>query len=165
MRNNIWDLVRRTTLTLITKMKNEEYTSYLIKDETAMQQLGAQLSSICSNHCILYLEGDLGAGKTTLVRGFLRALGYTEKVKSPTYTLVEHYLLNDRDIYHFDLYRLTDPSELEYIGIRDYFVKKGIFLIEWPEHGKNFLPPADITCKITIIKNERNVEIFKKKHT
>ena len=125
-----------------------------------MQELGAQLSTICSDNCIIYLEGELGAGKTTLVRGFLRALGYGGKVKSPTYNIVEHYIINNRNIYHFDLYRLTNPDELEDIGIRDYFTEKATFLIEWPERGIVFLPAANIKCRISIAKNERNVEII-----
>ena len=136
--------------------------NYLIKNETEMQQLGAELSAICDECCIIYLSGDLGAGKTTLVRGFLRKLGYQGTVKSPTYTIVESYLINGKEIYHFDLYRITNPDELEYIGIRDYFAKKAIFLIEWPERGVGFLPKADINCEIIISKNERNVKIIKK---
>jgi len=139
------------------------HKDYFLSDETATQQLGAQLCSICGDHCIIYLEGELGAGKTTLVRGFLRALGYTGKVKSPTYTLVEHYSLDSKEIYHFDLYRITTPDELENIGIRDYFAKKAIFLIEWPGRGEGFLPQADIQYRITISKNGRNVTITQKK--
>jgi len=134
--------------------------NYIIKDEVAMQKLGKQLSSACGNHCVIYLEGNLGAGKTTFARGFLRSLGYNKKVKSPTYTLVEHYLINGKDVYHFDLYRLINPDELEYIGIRDYFTKQAIFLIEWPENGKNFIPPPNIKYHITIKKNERYVEVL-----
>lgn len=135
--------------------------NYLIKNETEMQQLGAELSAICDKCCIIYLSGELGAGKTTLVRGFLRKLGYQGTVKSPTYTIVEPYLINGKEIYHFDLYRITNPYELEYIGIRDYLAKKAIFLIEWPERGVGFLPKANIKCEIIINKNERSVNIKK----
>jgi len=128
-----------------------------------MEQLGAQLSSICGDHCIVYLKGELGAGKTTLTRGFMRALGYVGIVRSPTYGLVENYLLSEgKEVLHFDFYRVINSCELENIGIRDYFTKKAIFLIEWPERGYDFLPPADITCKITIVENERNVELIQK---
>lgn len=137
--------------------------SYIIKNEAEMRKLGAKLSTIRSNHCVIYLIGDLGAGKTTLVRGFLRGLGYQGTVKSPTYTVVEPYILDGTEIYHFDLYRITNPDELEHIGIRDYFAKKAIFLIEWPERGAGFLPEADIKCELVIVKNERNVTITKKK--
>jgi tRNA threonylcarbamoyladenosine biosynthesis protein TsaE len=141
------------------------HKNYLIKTDAAMQQLGAQLSNICGDNCVLYLEGELGAGKTTLTRGFLRALGYKGKVKSPTYNIVEHYTVDSRDIYHFDFYRLVNSSELEDLGIRDYFAKKAIFLIEWPERGIGLLPPADIKCKVVVTntRNERNVEIIQTK--
>ena len=133
--------------------------TYHIKSETEMMDLGAELSKICGDSCIIYLTGVLGAGKTVLVRGFLRALGHKGPVTSQTFTLVEPYQLHGKQIYHFDLYRVTNPQELENIGIRDYFIEPAIFLIEWPENGKNMLPKADITCDIKIIKDGRKVYI------
>lgn len=130
-----------------------------IKNETEMMQLGAKLARSCKGGEVIYLVGNLGAGKTTLVRGFLRALGHKGAVKSPTYTLVESYNLEDKIIYHFDLYRLVDPEELDYIGIRDYFVQKAICLIEWPEQGGNLIPKADIIYQIEIVEDEREVDI------
>ena len=113
------------------------------------EQFGADLFKSLPSKCLIFLYGDLGAGKTTMVRGFLRAAGYNGTVKSPTYTLVEEYTIGDRKIFHFDLYRVVDPEELEWIGIRDYFDQDSICFIEWPDKGKGFLPEPDrvITLK------------------
>ncbi len=113
------------------------------------EQFGAELSKIVPPKWLIFLNGDLGAGKTTLVRGFLRAAGFTGAVKSPTYTLVEEYTIGARKVFHFDLYRVVDPEELEWMGIRDYFAQEGVCFIEWPDKGKGFLPEPDsvITLK------------------
>lgn len=127
---------------------------YNISSEKAMMKLGRALAKVCVNavihKCIIYLQGELGAGKTTLTRGFLRELGYTQSVKSPSYTIVEPYVVNEIKIYHFDLYRLAHSEELAYIGARDYFSEEAICLIEWPDNGKGFVPEADIICSLTI---------------
>jgi tRNA threonylcarbamoyladenosine biosynthesis protein TsaE len=117
-------------------------------DEAATEALGAALASAIEEGAVLHLRGDLGAGKTTLSRGLLRALGHAGAVKSPTYTLVEPYAPGGRQVFHFDLYRLRDPAELEDIGIRDYLQPAAILLIEWPEQGGPCTPPADLLLEL-----------------
>lgn len=119
-----------------------------LPDEAATTGLGQALAGCLRGGTVVHLEGELGAGKTTLVRGLLRALGHQGAVRSPTYTLVEEYPFDSVTIHHFDLYRLGDPEELEYLGIRDYFRADTVALIEWPERGCGFLPKADLTVQL-----------------
>ncbi|TBR44716.1 tRNA (adenosine(37)-N6)-threonylcarbamoyltransferase complex ATPase subunit type 1 TsaE [Marinomonas agarivorans] len=130
-----------------------------LQGEEAMIEYGAYLAKSLSHTHTIYLQGNLGMGKTTLVRGFLQGHGYYGAVKSPTYTLVEPYELPEGQLYHFDLYRLGDPEELEYMGIRDYFDQDSISLIEWPDKGQGYLPAADIIIRIEMIPNGRRVMI------
>ncbi len=125
--------------------------SLFLADETGTEQLGQALASAIKTSAeglVVFLEGDLGMGKTTLSRGLIRGLGHQGAVKSPTFTLVEPYEHLDPLVYHFDLYRLGDPEELEYMGVRDYFQPGQVCLIEWPERGRGVLPPADLKVRL-----------------
>lgn len=131
----------------------------IIRDESEMLAFGEKLARCISEGGWIYLEGNLGAGKTTLTRGLLRGLGYKGAVKSPTFSLVEPYEIGHRDVYHFDLYRLGDPEELEYLGIRDYFSKDVIAIVEWPDKGAGVLPASDLVIKIDYQGTARSLTI------
>lgn len=133
--------------------------SVFVADEKALLALAKSMVKLLLPGMVLYLHGNLGAGKTTLVRGLLYALGYKGLVKSPTYTLVEPYELTLGPTYHFDLYRLSDPEELEYMGIRDYFTPQSLSFVEWPEQGRGVLPEADIHCYLDYENKGRRVTL------
>lgn len=128
-----------------------------LSDEDATVAFGEALGIAAKQGAVIFLRGDLGAGKTTLCRGVLKAFGHQGAVKSPTYTLVESYPFAEQTVYHFDLYRLGDPEELEYMGIRDYFIGENLCLIEWPDRGAGYLPPMDI--EITLIAKGSGREV------
>jgi len=130
----------------------------ILADAEATQSLGAALARGIAPG-IIYLKGDLGAGKTTLARGFLHALGHTGKVRSPTYTLVEPYALEPCQVYHLDLYRLADAEELEWLGLRDMLAEDALLLVEWPERGSGFLPAPDLTVALEYTDDGRSASL------
>jgi tRNA threonylcarbamoyladenosine biosynthesis protein TsaE len=159
--------------------------SKMVVDEETMVELGKAIGSSLittskknkANSALVFFEGDLGAGKTTLCRGILQTFGHHGAVKSPTYTLVESYNLNTGDlnpgelnadqlstiqVHHFDLYRLGDPEELEFIGIRDYLQLGNYCLIEWPNRGEGILPTPDLNISIDVAFNEQSKKIDEK---
>lgn len=133
-----------------------------LENEAATLAFGKKLSQILMPHTeniVIYLNGQLGAGKTTLTRAIIQSMGYQGNVKSPTYALVEEYHLGDKNIYHFDLYRLSDPEELEFIGFREYFRPNALCLLEWPEKGKDFIPPADLNITLNYQGESREITV------
>jgi tRNA threonylcarbamoyladenosine biosynthesis protein TsaE len=139
-------------------MSDLKVTRYLA-DENSTAHLGAEVAMVLHPGLVFYLVGDLGAGKTTLVRSVLRGLGFQGKVKSPTYTLVESYVVSSLNLYHFDLYRFADPDEWEDSGFRDYFNPQAICFVEWPEKAAGFLPPADVVIYLAIQGGGREVAL------
>jgi tRNA threonylcarbamoyladenosine biosynthesis protein TsaE len=131
-------------------MKAPHRVEVFLPDESATLALGARLGALLKPGMYVALQGGLGAGKTTLTRGMLRALGYDGRVKSPTYTLVEVYKLSRLDLYHFDFYRFADPHELIDSGLREAFNGTAACIVEWPERAAGFLPRPDLTLALSL---------------
>lgn len=132
-----------------------------LADAAATARLGASLArALGPGGAVLYLIGELGTGKTTLVRALLQALGHNGPVRSPSYTLVEPYEIDRRSMFHLDLYRLASSAELEYLGLRDLDPAQDLILVEWPERGGDELPPADLTLRLRYQGSGRHISIW-----
>lgn len=131
----------------------------VLKNEAETIKFASKLSGMLNTGTLIFLEGELGSGKTTFSRGLLRGFGYEGAVKSPTFTIVEPYSLSWGQVYHFDLYRLNDPDELEYIGMDDYLETGDLCLIEWPERGIQFLPQCDLRILLSVFEDGRIVSM------
>jgi tRNA threonylcarbamoyladenosine biosynthesis protein TsaE len=130
-----------------------------LSGEPAQIAFGRRIAACLQAPTVIYLEGDLGTGKTTLVRGVLRGLGHRGPVRSPTYTLLEPYELADVRLYHLDLYRVVGPEELEYLGLRDLLGAETLLFVEWPQRGGGLLPPADVAIRIDYEPTGRSLEL------
>ena len=130
-------------------------SSLELSDEAATLRLGAALAGGIAPGRVLHLSGELGSGKTTLVRGLLRELGHTGRVKSPTYTLVELYVVSRLNLYHFDFYRFKDRSEWLESGFREYLNAQTACIVEWPERAGGLLPPPDLAIRLEFAGNGR----------
>ncbi|MBI5921916.1 MAG: tRNA (adenosine(37)-N6)-threonylcarbamoyltransferase complex ATPase subunit type 1 TsaE [Betaproteobacteria bacterium] len=135
--------------------RDDNASTLFLPDEAATLAYGASLAPFLTPGMQVRLEGDLGAGKTTVVRGLLRALGYENKVKSPTYTLVELYVISQLHLYHFDFYRLNEPEEYLDAGLDEYFQGTAICLVEWPDKAGAYLPSADLRLELSLERNGR----------
>lgn len=129
-----------------------------LQDEPALQRLALAFARCLRAPLVIYLQGDLGAGKTTFARALIQGVGYPGRVKSPTYGLLESYQAGGFDFLHLDLYRIESPAELEYLAISDQFTENGILLIEWPEKAMEILPAADIHMRFKEIDENRSIE-------
>lgn len=138
---------------------NDSHLTLSLPDEPATLSLGAALSRALAPGLVIYLDGDLGSGKTTLVRGVLRGLGYAGNVKSPTYTLVELYAISGLNLHHFDFYRFSQPEEYLDAGLDEYFLGGAVSLVEWPDKAGDFLAPADLRIALSVDGNGRQVDI------
>jgi len=129
-------------------------------DEGNLRQLASVFCAHLHAPLVIYLRGELGAGKTAFARALIQSLGYTGRVKSPTYGILENYSAGGMNILHLDLYRINHPSELEQLAIRDLFDEKGLLLVEWPEKGGNCLPPADLQLQFDEAQGQRCIGFY-----
>ncbi len=144
--------------------------SLFLPNEKATFEFASLVSGLITGPCFIYLHGELGVGKTTFARGLLRHKGYTGTVKSPTYTLIETYPFEQYHVHHLDLYRLSEPEELEFLGLRDLMLVNDIFIIEWPQRCKGWLPLSDLdisliykgTGREAVIQTKVKNALFKK---
>jgi tRNA threonylcarbamoyladenosine biosynthesis protein TsaE len=130
-----------------------------LEDAAATERLGAKLAPCLNPGMRIYLRGDLGSGKTTLARGLLRALGVQSGVRSPSYSLVEPYVVSRLDLYHFDFYRFNDPGELRDAGVAEHFRGNSVCLVEWPERAGEQLPPPDLDIVLSYSGTARTAKI------
>ena len=132
----------------------DDISNRILVDEKATVAFGGELHDVirrlCGESAVVYLHCDLGAGKTTLVRGILRLMNHSGAVKSPTYTLLEPYQTDKGDVFHFDLYRLKSPEELEFLGFDEIFEGPGFKFVEWPAQGAGWLPPANVEVSLSL---------------
>ncbi|MDR2506871.1 MAG: tRNA (adenosine(37)-N6)-threonylcarbamoyltransferase complex ATPase subunit type 1 TsaE [Candidatus Accumulibacter sp.] len=138
---------------------NDRPLSLFLPDESATLALGRKFAPLITPGMTLWLRGELGAGKTALARALLRALGYAGTVKSPTYALVEVYVISSLYLYHFDFYRLNVPEEFEERGLGEYFEKEAIRLVEWPEKAAGHVPSADLEFTLRFADQAREARI------
>ena len=136
-------------------------TQFEAKDEQQMFGVAKEIASQITAPSCVYLHGELGAGKTTLAKGIINSMGYAAAVTSPTYNLIQEYPLQNSTVYHMDLYRLDDASELEYLALGDLWNERSIFLIEWPENGQGYLPDCDYQIDITKLAAGREIDLRK----
>tara|TARA_B100000214_G_scaffold271382_1_gene201695 strand:+ start:1410 stop:1898 length:489 start_codon:yes stop_codon:yes gene_type:complete len=142
-----------------------DYMSISLANERETQDLGFQMAGLIEPPLCVYLEGEIGAGKTSLVRSILRGVGFKGPVKSPTFTLVESYQFQKKNIYHFDLFRIDNPIELEHLGVEQYLGENSILLFEWPDKGLNHIPLSDLNISITVSLTGRELLLQSKTKT
>lgn len=128
------------------------------RNASTLASIGKNLGRVLRPPITLFLKGELGSGKTTFVRGVLRGCNYRAQVKSPSYSVLEFYPLTNCTVYHFDFYRVHEPGAIALLGIEDYWQESAIFCVEWPDHAKDFLPPADLILQFRSDNGGRTIQ-------